>query len=141
MAYSGNNIGRAGAMDTQLDTRLRRAQAHKDTVLEEQAVKLHDFNRRRTELFNHEVMSDRVMDIMLTALIACEQGTVLTRTAVAMANRMHLSEAESIINDLVNARFMQRGEGRDHTRLTDHGHKLMQEYVRRAIATTSLPDR
>jgi len=133
MAYSGNDISRVDSATIQSDIRLGRLETKKDKLLEELAVKLHTLNRKRTELFNNEVMSDRVMDIMLTALIACEQSTVLTRTAAAMANRIHLSEAESIINDLVNARFMQRGEGRDHICLTDHGHKLMQEYVRQAV--------
>lgn len=133
MAYSGNDISRVDSSVIETDSRLGRIKTKKDNELEQLAVKLHTLNRKRTELFNNEVMSDRVMDIMLTALIAYEQNTVLTRTAAAMANRMHLSEAESIIGDLINARFMQRGEGRDHIQLTDHGHKLMQEYVRQVV--------
>ncbi|MGD9810980.1 MAG: hypothetical protein AB7U35_06540 [Sphingobium sp.] len=76
-------------------------------------------------------MADPVMDIMLTALIALEQGTVLTRTSAAMANRLSIASAETLIDDLVSARLLQKGARRDHISLTPLGSELMREFVRR----------
>jgi predicted transcriptional regulator len=132
MAYSGDGGSRVGGASAQDRADPFRIADRKDETMEVRAARLHASNRQRSDLFNHKVMADRVMDIMLTALIAQEQGTVLTRMAAAMANRIHVSEAESIIEALIEARFLQRGEGRDHVRLTDPGYRLMQEYVRRA---------
>lgn len=97
--------------------------------IEVRAARLHAENRRRAELFNRPVMADSAMDVMLTALIAHEQGTRLTRTAVAMANRLCRTAAEPIIADLVAARLLEGGECVDHVRLTKLGVDLMREFV------------
>ncbi len=104
--------------------------------MEHRAAYLHAANRRRADLFNHSVMADRSMDVMLTALIALEQGTVLTRAAAAMANRLSMAEAEALTDQLITARLMQRGERRDQILLSQLGADLMREYVNRAVEKT-----
>ncbi len=123
MGYSGVHPGRAGARGTDASAG--------GFSFEHAAADLHASNRRRAELFNHPVMADKVMDIMLTALIAHEQQTVLTRLAAAMANRLGLSEAERIIEELASARLLEARSG-DQIRLTLLGADLMRDYVRRA---------
>ena len=102
--------------------------AHKQSM-EVRAARLHAENRRRADLFNRPVMADSVMDIMLTALIAHEQGTSLTRTAAAMANHLARAAAEPIIADLVAARLLTNGDGAERIVLTQLGVDLMREFV------------
>lgn len=97
--------------------------------METRAAHLHAENRRRAELFNRPVMADSAMDIMLTALIAHEQGTGLTRTAAAMANRLGHTAAEPIIADLITARLLANGAEADRIVLTQLGVDLMREFV------------
>lgn len=97
--------------------------------IEARATRLHAENRRRAELFNRPIMADSAMNIMLTALIAHEQGTRLTRTAAAMANRLNRDDAEPIIADLVAGRLLEKGDGTDQVRLTPLGVDLMREFV------------
>lgn len=97
--------------------------------MEVRAAHLHAENRRRADLFNRPVMVDSAMDIMLTALIAHEQGTGLTRTAAAMANRLARATAEPIIADLVAARLLRNGDDADGITLTPLGVDLMREFV------------
>jgi len=94
------------------------------------AADLHAANRRRTELFRHAVMADKVMDIMLTALIAHEQGTALSRKAVAMANRLPVEEADGLIAALAGARLLETGTMSDRIGLTAAGVERMREYLR-----------
>jgi len=105
---------------------------HSDTQkhsMEIRAARLHAESRRRADLFNRPVMTDSAMDIMLTALIAHEQGTGLTRTAAAMANRLGRIAAEPIITDLVAARLLEAGDVADRIILTPLGVDLMREFV------------
>lgn len=97
--------------------------------MEIRAARLHAESRRRADLFNRPVMADNAMDIMLTALIAHEQGTDLTRTAAAMANRLGRTAAEPIIADLVAARLLTNGDRADRILLTQLGVDLMREFV------------
>ncbi len=99
------------------------------TSIEARASRLHAENRRRAELFNRPVMADNAMNIMLTALIAHEQGTRLTRTAAAMANRLERKDAEPVMADLVAGRLVEKGDGTDLVRLTPLGVDLMREFV------------
>jgi len=101
---------------------------------EHAAAQLHASNRRRADLFKHPVMADDVMAVMLTALIADEQNTPLTRTMVAMANRLDAKEAERIIGDLVDARLLEMRAG-DRVGLTSLGTDQMRDYVRRMRET------
>jgi len=94
------------------------------------AADLHAANRRRAELFRQAVMADRVMDVMLTALIAHEQGTVLTRRAAAMANRLPIEDASALIGDLIEARFLEAGDAADQIKLTELGVDRMRDYIR-----------
>jgi len=94
------------------------------------AADLHAANRRRADLFRHAVMADKVMDIMLTALIAHEQGTVLTRKAAAMANRLTAEEAEALIAGLTDARLLEDGPAPGRIRLTATGVDRMRDYIR-----------
>lgn len=132
MVYSDDGDRRVGSELSRSDAQFSLSPTGK-AELEQLAAQLHMANRRRRELFNHEIMADRVMDIMLTVLIAQEQGTVLGRSAVAMANRLHPSEADRIIDALVQAHFLRHGTQGDSVRLTVRGHELMQDYVRGAL--------
>ena len=135
MGYSGIRPGRANGSGFASSSRaLRTADDDRGDSFEHAAADLHASNRRRADLFNHPVMADKVMDIMLTALIAHEQQTVLTRMAAAMANRLGLSEAERIMDELISARLMEGRTG-DQVRLTPLGADLMRDYVRRARET------
>lgn len=108
-----------------------RGEAHLASLdFEQLAADLHAANRRRTDLFRHPVMADRVMDIMLTALIAHEQGTVLTRKAAGMANRLTEPETERLIRDLGMAGLLQDGAAPDQICLTGTGVARMRDYLR-----------
>ena len=128
MAYSGDSPSRQDLWSSQ-DREVSQPEAREDAKIEFRAAQLHAANRRRNELFNQSVMADSAMDIMLTALIAREQGTALTRTAAAMANRLGISAADQIIEDLIAARLLQRGERRDHISMTHMGAELMRQFV------------
>ena len=117
---SGVGSALAGAMGTN------------DNETERRAVQLHVLNRRRSDLFNQSIMVDAVMDLMLTALIAHEQGTSLSRTAASMANRLPSNDADAIFDDLIAARLLKRGDTQQHISLTDLGARLMKEYVYQA---------
>jgi predicted transcriptional regulator len=131
MGYSGERYARPDQWSNRDDT-TRSVADSQEKSMEHRAAELHAANRRRADLFNQSVMADQSMDIMLTALIALEQGTVLTRAAAAMANRISMALAESITDELISARLMQRGERRDQIMLTQLGADLMREYVNRA---------
>ncbi len=64
---------------------------------------LHVANSRRADLFRQAVMTDRVMDVMLTALIVHEQGRVLSQKAAAMAKHMPIEDVAAIVADLIEA--------------------------------------
>lgn len=139
MGYSGGRSGRVDDEETHAGTALpgggRRGEA--PFSFEHAAAELHASNRRRADLFTHPVMADKVMDIMLTALIAHEQQTVLTRMATAMANRLGLSDADHIIDELISARLLEGRTG-DRIGLTPLGADLMRDYVNRARETAIL---
>ncbi|MGE4429581.1 MAG: hypothetical protein AB7E05_02440 [Sphingobium sp.] len=98
------------------------------------AADMHAANRRRAELFGQAIMADRVMDIMLTALIAHEQGTVLTRKAAGMANRLAAPEAGRLVRDLIEARLLRDGPAPDQIVLTATGVDRMRDYIRQSRA-------
>lgn len=99
------------------------------------AADLHAASRRRADLFRQSIMADKAMDIMLTALIAHEQGTVLTRKAAGMANRLATPEVEHLIRDLMAARLLQGGDAPDQIRLTGPGVERMRDYIRQMTMT------
>lgn len=133
MSYSGDGISRARIDDAHTGPTDLHFYSRQEEPIIQMAVKLHTINRERASLFGHDIMADTVMDIMLTALIAQKQGTVLTRISALMANQIDMSRGDKVIDDLISARLIQRGAGRDHICLTSHGSKLMEEYVRREI--------
>lgn len=98
-------------------------------TVEEHAVRLHAASRRRSDLFGLAVMTDAPMDLMLTALIAHLQGTTVTRTAAAMANRLPLGNADTLIDELILGGLLRRGESRDHIVLALDGERLMTRFV------------
>lgn len=133
MGYSGDRLDRlARSLKSEAKEDSRMAPQTDNLSLERRAAELHAFSRCRTDLFNRPVMADTAMDIMLTALIAHEQGTVLTRLSAAMANRLPLASADSVIEELINARLLRRGDRRDQINPTQLGVDLMREFVSRA---------
>lgn len=146
MSYSGGGSGRATEereADYFASSAPRRDENGDDDrrgfSFEHAAAAIHASNRRRSDLFGHPVMADAVMDIMLTALIAHEQDTVLTLMAAAMANRISLVDAERIVDDLASARLLERRAGHD-VGLTRQGVNQMRDYVRRARETVTFID-
>ncbi|MCB2013503.1 MAG: hypothetical protein R3E11_01085 [Sphingobium sp.] len=133
MSYSGDGMSRARFDDAHTGSTDLHFYSRQEEPIIQMAVQLHTHNRERASLFGQDIMADTVMDIMLTALIAQKQGTVLTRISALMANQIDTARGDKVIDDLIQARLMQRGEGRDHISLTGHGGKLMEEYVRREI--------
>jgi len=131
MVHSGDGFGRADmdAAHAYIVPGVRRRVANE---LENMAVRMHAQNRRRADLFSHPVMADYSLDLMLTALIAHEQGIALSRRAAAMANRMDLAAADAVIDQLIEARLIETHQERDHVSLSRHGADLMHKYLRAA---------
>lgn len=138
MGYSGDRLDCLARSRKSEGKEVSRTARQTDNIsLERRAAELHALSRRRTDLFNRPVMADTAMDIMLTALIAHEQGTVLTRLSAAMANRLPLASADSMIEELIGARLLRHGDRRDQINPTQLGVDLMREFVSRA----SVPQR
>ena len=128
MGYSGDAPSRQNQWSLR-DEDVAPSVDREDTHVLRGAVELHRANRRRRELFNHDVMADAPMDIMLTALIAREQNSVLTRQAAAMANGIAHVHADAVIDDLIIIRLLTAGNRRDEIGLTQLGADLMREFV------------
>lgn len=126
MGYSGDRYTRPGRI---LSGNMAALRTGGDGDIERRAADLHAVSRRRADLFNQAVMADSAMDIMLTALIAHEQGTALTRLTAAMANRLTTARADLIIDELIAARLMTRAEQGAQIGLTQLGVEKMREYV------------
>lgn len=129
MAHSGDGFGCAamGAPDADIMPGVRRRAT---SEFESLAVRMHSQNRQRADLFSFPVMVDYPLDLMLTALIAHEQGTALSRRAAAMANRMDLVTADAVIDQLIDARLIETRQERDHIALSRHGADLMHKYLK-----------
>jgi hypothetical protein len=129
LAHSEDGFGRAGigASDADIVPGVRRRATNE---FESLAVSMHAQSRRRADLFSNPVMADYPLDLMLTALIAHEQGTALSRRAAAMANRMDFAAADAVIAQLIEARLIEPHQERDPIRLSEHGADLMRKYLR-----------
>ncbi len=135
MGYSGDRYMRPGRIMSGPSASVLPA-GEESRTLEMRAAELHAASRRRSQIFGQPVMADAAMDIMLTGLIAHEQGTVLTRMSATMANCLSPVRGDAVIDDLIAARFMQRGERRDQIALTALGIDLMRQFVENERART-----
>lgn len=137
MKRSGDQVSRADPTPHMDDPNsIFMAQVAEAKELERRAVNLHAASRRRADYFNRPVMADRAMDIMLTAFIAHQQGTVLTRATAAMANRIAAPVAEQIIDELLASNLLQRGSGPTDIRITSFGAELMSKFVENSEPST-----
>ncbi|MPT47082.1 MAG: hypothetical protein E2598_01520 [Sphingobium sp.] len=101
---------------------------------EHAATALHAKGRMRADVFHHKIMVDSAMDVMLSALITHEQGIVLKKQAVAMANRLNSDEAAVIIGQLSVAGLLRVDTQSDQVMLTDQGVARMRRYVEMVMA-------
>ena len=97
------------------------------SALEEKAARLHGINRRRALHFNTMVMTDSVMDVMLTLLVGHEQKRATSRNALAMANLLTAGDTDALLAALDEVGYIVEDDG--GIRLSDRGAALMRGYV------------
>lgn len=77
--------------------------ARANGALEAKATRMHTLGRLRGKHFFTPVMADTAMDVMLSLFVGELQSSIVSDTALAVANLLNREETDAIIDRLVQA--------------------------------------